>query len=83
MTNTLVLFKKLLATLMLVGMMTAFVTGCSSSGDSDDAAADESAAPQEQSEESGACAALPDCADVPESDKPECEAQHRTFCNDI
>jgi hypothetical protein len=36
MTNTFELSKKLLATLMLVGMMTAFVTGCSSSGDSDD-----------------------------------------------
>jgi hypothetical protein len=82
MTNTLVLFKKLLAMLMLVGMMTAFVTGCSSSGDSDDSAADESAAPQEQSEDSGACAALPDCADVSEGDKPECEMQHDMFCGE-
>jgi hypothetical protein len=40
MKNPFELCKKLLVTLMLVGMMTAFVTGCSSSDDpvSDDAA---------------------------------------------
>jgi hypothetical protein len=81
MTNTFVLFKKLLATLMLVGMMTAFVAGCSSTGDSDDAAADESAPPP--SDDSGLCAALPECSTVSEADKPECELQHDLYCNDI
>jgi hypothetical protein len=80
MMNTFELFKKLLATLMLVGMMTVFVTGCSST---DDPASDDSASGGSSSEESGACAALPDCNTVSEADKPECELQHQSLCNDI
>jgi hypothetical protein len=80
MTNTLVLFKKFLATLMLVGMMTAFVTGCSSSGDSDDAAADESAAPQ-QGEGCDHALYDPNC-DV-NINPPECEAANKMLCDEI
>jgi hypothetical protein len=68
MTNTFVLFKKLLATLMLVGMMTAFVTGCSSSGDSDDSASDSSSGGSEQE--------LQQCNDLPIEDQAQCEIEN-------
>jgi hypothetical protein len=68
MTSTFVLFKKLLATLMLVGMMTAFVTGCSSTGDSDDSASDSSSGGSEQE--------LQECNDLPMEDQLDCEIEN-------
>jgi hypothetical protein len=72
MKNPFELCKKLLATLVLVGMMTAFVPGCSSTDDpvSDDAAAGGSAS-------EGDSAGLEDCSIyIDQVNKAECNLRN-------